>query len=49
MENPIDRLESVCATVEDWLFKSQELSEAKVMYLRSLENFNRIIDKNDLP
>ncbi len=36
VENPLERLESAAAIVEEWLGKANESSEDKVQYLRQL-------------
>lgn len=45
----MERLEGAVAQVEEWLAKSDELTEEKQMYLRALKTFNRIVTQNDLP
>ena len=35
--------------VEEWLAKSQELTEARSLYLRRLVAFNKLVDQHDLP
>jgi hypothetical protein len=49
VENPIERLQSAIAIVEEDLNRMSEGSEEKSQYLKELDNFNRIIASNDLP
>jgi hypothetical protein len=49
VENPIERLDSAAGVVEEWLAKSEDQSENKLAYLRSLRAFNRVVSQNDLP
>ena len=51
VENPIERFEAAVVQVKEWLRKSlgAKLIEEDFAYLVYLEEFNKIIDQNDLP
>lgn len=49
VENPIERLEGSVSIVEDWLAKSEELTEEKQNYLKNIKTFNNVVADNDLP
>lgn len=49
VENPIERLEGSVSIVEDWLAKSEELTEEKQSYLKNIKTFNNVVADNDLP